>query len=309
MKGLELSRLYYEKVGRPAIEGSFPELMPRIAAGLVGQGSDCYGWDDEISRDHDFGPGFCVWLSGGDYETYGERLQALYDSLPKSFSGVPARIESARAGKRVGVMSVRDFYSQFIGSEQPPGLNMRWMLMKDEFLSAATNGEVFSDGKGDFSLIRESLLNYYPEDVRVKKIAACAGKMAQAGQYNYPRCMRRKRVVAADFAQSEFLEYTLRMAYLLNRRYMPYYKWSHYGMQFFTVLTELKEMTKSLVLLGPYEAEEKQAVIEKICAMVLDELKAQDLTEGSEDFLEAHIGRIMSRIRDPQIRSLHVLQY
>ncbi len=309
MKGLELSRAYFEEVGKPAFEKAFPRLFDRLAFGLAGQGSDCYGWDDEISRDHDFGPGFCVWVPDGDLSEYGAQLQAVYDALPKSFAGFPPRNDSPRAAGRVGVMSVHGFYAQFIGDEQPPASNMRWMFMRDEFLSAATNGEVYFDGKGDFSLIRESLLKYYPEDVRVKKIAACAGKMAQAGQYNYPRCMKRGRVVAADFAQSEFLEYTLRMTYLLNRQYMPYYKWSHYGMQFFTVLRELKELTKKLVIADPYAADEKQAVIEEICALVLAELKAQGLTERDDDFLEAHLDGIMDRIADPQIRALHVLQY
>ncbi len=60
MKGLELCRSYYEEVGAPALRERFPELMPRAAAGLCGQGSDCLGLDDEYSRDHDFGPGFCL---------------------------------------------------------------------------------------------------------------------------------------------------------------------------------------------------------------------------------------------------------
>ena len=59
MKGLELARDYFERCGRPMLERDFPELMPFLAAGLCGSGSECFGWDDEVSRDHDFEPGFC----------------------------------------------------------------------------------------------------------------------------------------------------------------------------------------------------------------------------------------------------------
>lgn len=54
IKGLELSKQYYETYGKPMIAGQFPEYESRIAVGLVGQGSECFGYDDESSRDHDF---------------------------------------------------------------------------------------------------------------------------------------------------------------------------------------------------------------------------------------------------------------
>ena len=37
MQGLELAKRYYEEVGRPMLERDFPELLPRLAAGLVGE--------------------------------------------------------------------------------------------------------------------------------------------------------------------------------------------------------------------------------------------------------------------------------
>ena len=40
MQGLELAKRYYEEVGRPMLERDFPELLPRLAAGLVGEGSE-----------------------------------------------------------------------------------------------------------------------------------------------------------------------------------------------------------------------------------------------------------------------------
>ena len=55
MKGLELSRAYYEEYGKPMIDTQLAQYKPYLAAGLVGEGSECLGFDDELSTDHDFG--------------------------------------------------------------------------------------------------------------------------------------------------------------------------------------------------------------------------------------------------------------
>ena len=52
MKGLELSRAFWEDAVRPVIRETCPVLLPRLAAGLCGGGSDCLGYDDELSHDH-----------------------------------------------------------------------------------------------------------------------------------------------------------------------------------------------------------------------------------------------------------------
>ena len=114
MKGLELSEKYYEAV-RPELVEKFPEVFSRIAAGLAGEGSECFGYDDEISRDHDFGPSFCLWLSDEDYEKYGRALAAWYASLPGEFLGFPARraekhgggMEAAMTGERTLTLTCR----------------------------------------------------------------------------------------------------------------------------------------------------------------------------------------------------------
>ena len=71
MKGLELARRYWEEVGRPAFEKGCPKVLEKASVGLAGEGSECFGFDDEYSQDHDWGPGFCVWLSDEDYKEFG----------------------------------------------------------------------------------------------------------------------------------------------------------------------------------------------------------------------------------------------
>ena len=62
MTGLELAKAYYETYGKRMLAEEFPRYVDRIAVGLAGEGSECFGFDDAISRDHDFGPSFCMWL-------------------------------------------------------------------------------------------------------------------------------------------------------------------------------------------------------------------------------------------------------
>ena len=62
-------------------------MLIELQWGLQGEGSECLGFDDCYSTDHDFGPGFCLWLTKSDYDEIGQKLQADYDSLPKNGEG------------------------------------------------------------------------------------------------------------------------------------------------------------------------------------------------------------------------------
>ena len=215
MKGLELSKLYYQTYGAPMIHEKFPQLEPLLAVGLVGSGSECYGFDDEISQDHDFEPGFCLFLP--DETVIDSRtafaLERAYDKLPKEFMGVTRLKQSPVGGNRHGVIRISDFYREKIG--YPHGFDdlYDWFSTPEFSIAEAVNGEVFRDDYGTFSRIRHSLLNI-PEDVRRKKLASALLIMAQAGQYNYPRCLAHKETGAAQLAIAEFVNQAIRTAFL-----------------------------------------------------------------------------------------------
>ena len=108
MQGMEIAEKYYEQYGLPMVREVCPELEERAAFGLVGEGSQCFGYDDEISRDHDFGPGFCIWLLEDDFANYGGRLQAAYEMLPKEFMGLST--DNIQDKSRVGVIPIDEFF-------------------------------------------------------------------------------------------------------------------------------------------------------------------------------------------------------
>ena len=120
VKGLDLAEDYYREHGCAMIARHFPGYERRIAAGLVGEGSPCYGFDDELSQDHDWGPGFCLWLTAQDYAEVGEELQKRYDDLPSPCRGFERPVEGPYIGKRTGVFEVTDFYSRFIRYDHVP---------------------------------------------------------------------------------------------------------------------------------------------------------------------------------------------
>ena len=303
MKGLEEAKALYEAHGAEMIHTQFPELEGRIAVGLAGHGSECFGFDDELSRDHDFEPGFCLWLTDEDDLAFGTRLSHAYREL---VAGAPAE-RSALGEKKLGVIRSSDFYRRYTGCSGAPESPEHWLALPSYALAEATNGEVWRDDLGEFSAVRETLLYGMPEDVRRKKIAARAVSMAQSGQYNYARCLAHGEAGAAQLALTEFVRSACSMAFLLNRAHEPYYKWCFRAMQRLERLSELKEALEFL-LVGENDSTLRQGVVEDICAQVIKELRRQGLTDSSSDYLEAHAFEVQERIESHALRSMHIME-
>lgn len=300
MKGLDLSRAYFEEVGRPALEANFPHLFPRMAVGLAGEGSECFGFDDELSRDHDWGAGFCIWMTQTDFDAYGWDVQQLYDALPHD-ERFPLRKDTPEGQGRVGVLSVPNWYHRYTGSPTGPRSLSQWRAAPEFFLATAVNGAVFHDPLGEFSAIRNHIMNFYPEDVLLKKLAARCAVMGQAGQYNAPRCLARGEVVAVRLALAEFSRAAMSAVYLLNHRYAPFYKWMHRGLLGLPLLSQIHPLLAQL-------SEDTPQIVEQICTLIAEELRRQGLSDCESDFLPDHSPHLMARIRDPELRRTHFME-
>lgn len=310
MNGIELSRAYYEAYGAPMLREQFEPLLPLIAVGLAGSGSECYGYDDEISRDHDFEPGFCLFLPGEDRvdRATAFRLERAYAKLPRAFMGVSRAALAPVGGARRGVLRTADFFAAHAGAPDGALTPGQWLAARDYALAEAVNGEIFYDGLGEVTAIRARLAAY-PRDVRLKKLAGNLLLMAQSGQYNYARCLRHGEAGAAQLAAIEFVQSAMRAVFLLNRVYEPYYKWRFRAMRALPRLSLLAEVMEYLLTTdndGDMAAS-KQDVIEGIAKDVIDELRRQELTRAEGGDLEKHAYSVNDAIADGAVRNLHIL--
>jgi len=306
MNGLELSRDYFLNVAQPELRRVFPDLYSRLAVGLVGNGSECFGYDDELSHDHDWGVDFFIWTVDRD----GDSVSELQDWKVEFFNKHPPVFQRSRSeyGAHVGVMTCTGFYHSLIGVASGPQTLNEWMRAPEENFAMAVNGEVFVDNAGEFLKTRCALLDYYPEDLRRKKIASKCMALAQTGQYNHERTAKRQDWVTLRTVISRFTDSAIALVFLLNKVYKPYYKWAFRALKDLPVLGG--EVSQLLLLIAENSAfdnesfSERQRYISKLCDLFISELRKQNLSDSGDWFLASHGEEVQSRIENNSLRSL-----
>ena len=142
MSGLTLAHRFYQHVVGPLV-GDQPH-----AAGLLGDGSEVLGYDDEVSADHDFGPRLQLFLPE---HADAAAVHRLLTGLPEEFDGFPVVFA---VGDRFGgvphhqveVTTAAVFFTQRLGVDPANGMSVAdWLLTPTQILDSLTAGAVFHD--------------------------------------------------------------------------------------------------------------------------------------------------------------------
>ena len=310
MKGLELSKEYYKSFGEPMLRERFPELFDKIAVGLCGSGSECFGFDDDISRDHDMEPGFCIFLPSEDIVDRRSAflLERAYSQLPKEFGGLKRSLMAPAGGRRMGPVRTADFFAARTGLDHVPQSFSEWLSIPEYALAEAVNGEIFYDGLGEFSAVREALKSM-PEDVRLKKLAGRLIMMSQSGKYNFERCTRHGELAAAQLAVNEFVQHALHAAFLLNKCYAPFYKWVFRALKKLPQLSELADPLEYLLcgINGAASFETRMFTVEEVCIAVAGCAREQGISENLCDDIEKDAWSVNDHITDAGLRNANIL--
>lgn len=283
--GMDISKRFFKNEILDIFQKNFPQLFSKTAFGLVGEGSECFGFDDEISKDHDFGKRCCIWLAD-DVD------RDMKNKIEKFFESIDGKIQ---------VYYISEFYKYYTLFPEGPQSLEEYRKVPSDFLAVATNGEVFLDNFGKFTQVRERLLKYYPDDIVYKRMAYCLNQLAQSGQYNYIRCFNRNDLIGCEQSLSEFIKYYVHFIHIINRKYMPFYKWYKKSLETLPILG--KETSKKLEELVTLNLKERIEYIENLCVEIKNYLKENNLSFEETSFLAYHSKNIVSHIKDEKLKN------
>ena len=264
MKGLEIARDFFFSWGRPFLTAQFPDLAGRVAAGRM-LGSDVLGGDDEISRDHDWGPQFDLFLSADDFAAFGGELARVMNAAaPNPWKGYWL----AGAGDTsVRVESIPEWFRKYLGLERFPQDGADWPPSSVESgLYFVRHGEIWVDGTGELSSWR-SALHRYPEEILRSRLAEECFRIWQHGEYNFVQRMARRRdPIAIAVCLGEFVTGVMRIVLLMSRDFTPYWKWLAFE---FRKRPEAQPYVKMLDELVSIRHIERQVeIVQSVCALV-----------------------------------------
>lgn len=213
ISGQELSRQFYHGAVRPILDSSFAGLQH--SAALFGRGSEVLGFDDEMSRDHDWGARVLLFLREEDHARHGSAVEAiLREKLPSQFQGYPTNYS---------VSSVRGYFLKSLDLDIEGDIEARdWLTISEQQLLMMTAGTVYHDGVG-LQAVRDRLA-YYPRDVwlyllvaswwRIHPEANLVGRVGFVGDE-----------LGSSLLGSRLVHDLMQLCFLMEKQYAPYSKW------------------------------------------------------------------------------------
>lgn len=214
--GQELSSGFYRDIVAPLV----PE--PHAAA-LVGEGSEILGFDDDRSTDHSWGPRLHLFVAPRLVGPLTERIDG---GLPESYRSCPVRFyawQDQTVRHHVTVTTVTQWVETELRTSRPITSIATWLSLPQQRLLQMTAGPVFRDDSGVLTRTREDLA-YFPDDVwwwlQASQWQLIAGAEPLLGRSHEYGDVRGARLVCSRLAQL-----VMQLAFLHERRYIPYAKW------------------------------------------------------------------------------------
>ncbi|HWS88903.1 MAG TPA: DUF4037 domain-containing protein [Pyrinomonadaceae bacterium] len=327
VKGLELSRLFFEEAVRPALAAEFPAL--RYAAALLGSGSEVLGFDTEMSADHGWGPRVDLFVEEKDFGLRDSIREALRHRLPRRLRGYPTSFtepdpndngvqhldarEEGPVNHKVELMTPRGFFLNYLAFDINEEIEPAdWLTFPEQKLRTVGSGGVFHDEIGLEEVRRR--FDYYPRDVWLYQLASA---WARVGQEEH--LMGRAGLVGDEIGSAligaRLVRDLMRLCFLSERTYAPYPKWFGTAFKQLSCAGALSPHLRAALAADTWQGRERHLVeAYRIVAEMHNRLGVTEpLPTEPRDFfgrpfrvIELHgfAARILERIVDERVRRI-----
>jgi hypothetical protein len=222
---IEESHDFWDEVVLPLLRETHPAETAQMAAGFFGYGSEVLRLDDRYSTDHHFGLRVNILLPQEVMRARGKAIEdSLARGLPPEWRGRELR-EGYTRTKGVALASLEHHLLSTIGLDHPPATLAEWLSIPEEDITHVVAGELWHDPLGRFTAMRAALAAYYPEPVRIRRLAHWCRYFSGMGVYALKRALLRDNLLYASTTFARSLRWGVQMGFLLDRAYYPYDKW------------------------------------------------------------------------------------
>lgn len=272
--GLELARRFFHDAVEPVIRRHLPAL--RYGAALIGSGSEVLGFDDEMSRDHHWGPRALLFLQADDLRRHADTIdQALSNELPHTFLGFPTNFSepdpsdngvqllqettSGPVRHRVELRDLREYLQRYLGIADWRNLGEHDRLtLPEQKLRSLVAGEVFRDDLGELGEMRR-VLAYHPRNVWLFLMASAWQRIGQE-EHLMGRAGIGGDEVGSAIIASRLVRDIMRLCYLIERIYAPYAKWFGRGFQQLSCGATLYPILRTVLVAADWQKRQEALV-------------------------------------------------
>lgn len=301
VKGLDLCEGFFYEHAKPIIDRYFPDLQ--YSAGLIGYGSDVLGYDDEVSRDHMWGPRFYMFLSKNDicirdeiFEKFSENLPYVYKGYSVNFTepdpndcGVqhPQFISCGKVNPLIFIETFEQFLLDEIGTANLDNINpFDWLTFSEHRLLSLVSGKIFVD---KLNIKKQTdKIKFYPYEVKLYLIAS-QWEIISSEQAFVKRCGEVGDEIGSQIICARIAERLMRLCFLYTNTYAPYSKW--FGTAF--NLLDIDENIKSKInaALRANNLVERENNLVEAQALVAQLHNSSGLTDKVDYNIESYFGR------------------
>jgi hypothetical protein len=241
---IDISRDFFNEHVLPVLQREFPAQTQHMTLGVFGYGSEVLRLDDEYSRDHHWGLRINALLPEAMYREHADALlRTLAAHLPARYQGHSLR-EGYTKWAGLELTSLESYLQRTIGLTHAPQTYADWLSIPEEDIIHIVAGEIWHDPAGRFSAVRNTLQGYYPEPVRLRRLAHWCRFFSGMGTYALRRAILRDNAFYAVTRFANAIRLGMQMAFLLDKQYFPYDKWLYH---FFTRLPRMGPRMQPLV--------------------------------------------------------------